>query len=306
MMDKVFSKELGRTGVRIPELGLGMWQYHAGPEPLRNGLDAGALFIDTAESYGTEAVAAEAIAGRRGEVFLATKVSATHLRRADVFNAADQSLRRLRTDRIDLYQVHEPNDEIPIEETIGALEDLVDAGKVRFIGVSNFSLAQLQRAQRAARRYPIVSNQVRLNIIDRTVALELLPYCQANDVTVIAYSPLARGFRHVLDCDPEGVLQELANATGRTPVQVALNWCLCLDGVVTIPKGNSVKHVLENCGASGWRLSAEQIGRIDASIAFRRRGVIEMLLRRYLPPGIKKGIGQVVQRLPRDLRRKFN
>jgi diketogulonate reductase-like aldo/keto reductase len=299
-------KELGRTGVRIPELGLGMWNYHAGPEPIRKGLDAGALFIDTAESYGNEAVAGEAMAGRRANVFLATKVSADHLRRADLLRAADDSLRRLRCDHIDLYQIHKPNDAVPVEETLGAMEELVDVGKVRFIGVSNFSLAQLRRAQQSMRKHPIVSNQVRFSLIDRTIAADLLPYCQASGVTVIAYSPLARGFRNILDCDPRGVLAQVAGETRRTPVQVALNWCLCLDGVVTIPKGNSVEHVLDNCGASGWRLSPQQLRRIDEAIVSRRRGGIESLLRQNLPPGLKRGIQQLVQHLPRGLRRKIN
>jgi diketogulonate reductase-like aldo/keto reductase len=156
------------------------------------------------------------------------------------------------------------------------------------------------------RKHPIVSNQVRFNLIDRTIAADLLPYCHANGVTVIAYSPLARGFQHILDCDPRGVLASVAKATGRTPVQVALNWCLCLDGVVTIPKGNSVEHVLENCGASGWRLSPEQVRQLDESIVFKRRSGIEMFLRQHVPGGLKQGIQQFVQRLPRGLRRKIN
>jgi diketogulonate reductase-like aldo/keto reductase len=306
MTDTIFLKELGRTGVRIPELGLGMWDYRAGPEPLRKGLDAGALFIDTAESYGNEEVAAAAIGPRRSQVFLATKVSPAHFCRSDLFKAADASLKRLHTDHIDLYQLHRPNDDVPIEDTLGALEELVDAGKIRFVGVSNFSLAQLQHAQRVMRKYPIVSNQVRFNLIDRTVAAELLPYCQANGISVIAYSPLARGFQHILDCDPQGVLSSIATTLGRTPVQVALNWCLCLDEVVAIPKGNSVEHVLENCGASGWRLSSEQVRQLDESIVFRRRSGIEMLLRDHLPPGLKRGIQQLVHHLPRGLRRKLN
>jgi diketogulonate reductase-like aldo/keto reductase len=306
MTDQIFLKEIGKTGVRIPELGVGMWEYHAGTDPLRKGLDAGALFVDTAESYGNEAVAADALDGRRERVFLATKASPDHFRRAALIKAADESLRRLRTDYIDLYQLHKPNDDVPIEETLGAMEELVDAGKVRFIGVSNFSVAQLQAAQRAARKHPIVSNQVRLNLIDRTINEDLLPYCQRNGVTVIAYSPLARGFQHILDCDPQGVLRKIAEETGKTPVQVALNWCLCLDGVVAIPKGNTVAHVLENCGGSGWRLTPEQVRKLDRAIVFKRRSGIEMFLRKRLPPGMKRGVQQLVQYLPRGLRRKIN
>ena len=298
-------KELGTTGLKIPEVGLGMWNYHAGPEPLQSGLDAGALFIDTAESYGNESVAAEAMTGRRAQVFLATKVSSTNFRRPDVLRAADNSLRQLRTDYIDLYQLHSPNDQVPIEETMGAMEELVDAGKVRFIGVSNFSVEQLQHAQQAMRKHRIVSNQVRFSLVDRTIMDALLPYCQAHGVTTIAYSPLARGFQHILDCDPQDVLSSIAKASGRTPVQVALNWCLCQDRVVVIPKGNSVNHVMENCGASGWRLTSEQCRQLDEAIAFRRRSHLEMLLRRCLPSGLTQGIRHIVQRLPAGIRRRI-
>lgn len=302
----MFTKVLGNTGVPIPEIGLGTWQYHAGPEPLRQGLEAGACFIDTAESYGTEPVVAEAIAGQRDRVFLATKVSPAHFRRGDVLKAADGSLQRLRTDHIDLYQLHEPNEFIPVEETLGAMEELVDAGKVRFIGVSNFSVRQLQRAQRAMRKHPIVSNQMRFNLADRTIVPQLLPYCQANHITVIAYSPLGREFQTLLACDPQGRLADVARATGRTAAQVALNWCLCQNDVVVIPKSNSAGHVLENCGASGWRLSPQQLRQLDEGILFRRRRGLEILLRRYLPPSVKQAIRRLVGLSPRALGRRCN
>jgi len=299
-------KELGKTGVQVPEVGIGTWNYHAGAGPLRKGLDAGAVFIDTAESYGTEPVVAEAVASRRDQVFLATKVSPGHFRRSDVLKAADESLRRLHADHVDLYQLHEPNDKIPLEETLGAMEELVDSGKVRFVGVSNFSVAQLQRAQRAMRKHPVVSNQVRFNLVDRTISSKLLPYCQQNGVTIIAYSPLARDVRYLFDCDPHHVLTKLAKINHRTPVQTALNWCLYQQSVMVIPKGNSVKHVLENCGASDWRLTPEQFGELDASVVFRSRGQVDTLVRRYLPPGVKQGLKHFARHLPPSLRRRIN
>jgi len=297
-------KQLGNSTVQIPEIGIGTWGYHGGAETLRKGLDAGALFIDTAESYGSEPVVAEVIAGRREQVFLATKVSPDHLRRADLLKAADNSLSRLRTDHIDLYQIHQPNDSIPIEETLGVMEALVDAGKVRFIGVSNFSLPQLQRAQRAMRKHSIVSNQIRFNLIDRTNDQGLLSYCQANRITVIAYSPLARGFQHILDCDPQGVLTRLAETTRKTAVQIALNWCLCRENVVIIPKGNSVDHVLENCGASDWRLTPEQIRDLDQAIVFRHRGKLDSLLRRHMPSALIPALKSMLRLLPKKVRRR--
>ncbi len=298
-------KSLSNTGVSIPEVGLGTWNYHAGVEPLRKGLDAGALFIDTAESYGTETVVGQAVAGTRGRVFIATKVSPEHFRFNSVLKAADGSLKRLGIDRIDLYQLHMPNDKVPIEETISAMEQLVDAGKVRFMGVSNFSVAQLQQALKATRKYPIVSNQVRYNLVDRTIEAALLKYCQANGITIIAYSPLGRDFQSLLDCDPGGALADVARLTGKTIAQVAINWCLCKDDVVAIPKANLTAHVLENCGASGWRLTAEQLQFLDRSIRWRRRGRMETFLRKALPQPLKSACGKLVQRLSPGVRRRF-
>ncbi len=298
-------KPLGTTNLEVPEVGLGTWAYHAGPEPLRRGLEAGALFIDTAESYGSEPVVAEAMRGLRDQVFLATKVSPENFRRADLFRAADQSLQRLHTDRIDLYQLHQPNPDIPIAETMAAMEELVNAGKVRYIGVSNFSVQQLQHAQAALRKHKIVANQVRYNLVDRTIEPDLLPFCAANGITVIAYSPLGREWHRLADGDPKGVLRTVAAETGRTPAQVALNWCLCQEPVVVIPKGNSIAHVVENCGASGWRLSREQRARLDREIVFRRRSPFEMLLRRSVPPGITQSVRRMTRWLPRGLRRRL-
>jgi diketogulonate reductase-like aldo/keto reductase len=299
-------KELGDNIVQIPEIGIGTWNYRGGSEPLRQGLDAGALFIDTAESYGTESVVAKAIEGRRDQIFLATKVSPAHFRADDILKAVDNSLRRLRTDHIDLYQLHEPNESVPLAETVGAMIKLVEAGKVRFMGVSNFSVRQLQEAQLVAGKHPIVSNQVRFNLVDRTICRELLPYCQAHHVTVIAYSPLARGLDHILDCDPQGVLIKMGNATGRTVPQIALNWCLCQQGVVAIPKGNSIEHVRENCGASDWRLTASQLRQLDETIRHRRRTGLEQLLRRCLPRGLKRVVQEAVRFAPRSLRRRIS
>jgi diketogulonate reductase-like aldo/keto reductase len=298
-------KPLGRTGVVIPEVGIGTWSYHGGPELLRTGVELGAAFIDTAESYGTEAVIGEALAGPPGRVFLATKVSAAHFRAADLKRSADASLRLLRTGTIDLLQLHEPNPAVPIEETMGALEDLVDAGKVRFLGVSNFSVAQLQQAQRALTRHSIVSNQVRYNLADRTIETELLPYCQAQGITVIAYSPLARSMQRIRDCDANGVLDGLAKATGRSVAQIALNWCLCKDGVVVIPKSNSDKHLRDNCAASDWRLTPEQVRLLDASIQYRRRSGWDTLVRRSVPGWLRPAALWAVNCLPRGVRRKL-
>src|SRR2546428_6222166 len=151
-------KKLGPTTCSIPELGIGTWDYHAGPGPLRRGLETGAMFIDTAESYGTEDVVREAVAGVRNRVFIATKVSPANFRAEHVQRSIESSLRRLGVDTIDLLQLHEPNSSIPIEETMGALALLIEAGKIRYVGVSNFSVTELQAAQRALGKFPVVSN----------------------------------------------------------------------------------------------------------------------------------------------------
>jgi len=273
------TRPLGRTGVMIPEIGVGTSNYSAGPAVIRRAIELGAALVDTAEDYGSEAIVGEAIRGLRDRVFVATKVAPRHFRRADVHASANQSLRQLGTDHIDLYQLHWASDTIPIAETIGAMEELVDAGKVRFIGVSNFSKSQLAAAAAAARTHPIVSNQVRYNLIDRHIESELLPYCRARGVTVIAYSPLAMGLDRLRARDPHRVLERLEAETGRTAAQIALTWCLADPAVVAIVKASSVKRVEENCAASAWRLSDAQRAELDR-LQFERRGRVEVRLRR--------------------------
>jgi diketogulonate reductase-like aldo/keto reductase len=186
-------KSLGNTNLRIPEIGLGTWKYQGGVEPLRQGIELGASLIDTAEVYGTEDVVGEAVAGIRDKVFIATKVSGDHLHYDDVLRAVETSLRQLRMDYIDLYQIHWPNERIPIKETMHAMETLVDAGRIKSIGVSNFSARELREAQRAMSKCPIVSNQVLYNLNRRDIEQELLSSCQEHHITVIAYTPLDDG-----------------------------------------------------------------------------------------------------------------
>lgn len=256
-------KPLADTGIMVPEIGLGVWEYTGGVEPLQRGVSLGANLIDTAEAYGTEEAVGEAIKGMRDQVFIASKVSPSHFQRKALLKAADQSLKRLGIDTIDLYQLHWPNESVPIEETMGAMDELVDAGKIRYIGVSNFSVSRFQEAQ-AATKNKIVSNQVKYNLASRTIEEELIPFCREHNVTVIAYSPLARNPAR-LDAQLGGALQKIAADTGRTVAQVALNWCISRDHVIAIPKSDSVARTEENCLASGWRLSPEHIQLLEQS-----------------------------------------
>ena len=269
-------KRLGQTDAMVPEIGLGVWKYRGGIEPLHRGLELGADLIDTAEIYGTEGAVAQAIHDRRDQVFVATKVSGQHLRHDDVLRAAENSLRRLDTDRIDLYQVHWPNAQVPIRETMRAMESLVDTGQVTYIGVSNFSTAQLREAQAAMQHHPIVSNQVLYNLNHRDIERELLPYCEVQQITVIAYTPLDDGRlarRQRLRRHPGmKTLEHIATEVGKTKAQVALNWCTMRPNVIAIPKSDHTERVVENCQASGWRLTAEQVQRLDATFEVKSVG----------------------------------
>ena len=265
------TKPLGRTQIQVPEIGLGVWQYRGGVEPLRHGIELGANLIDTAEMYRTEDVVGEAVKGMRERVFIASKVSGDHLGYDQVLRAADASLHRLGVDTIDLYQVHWPSRSTPIEETMRAMGTLVDTGRIRTIGVSNFSADELAEAQAALRHHAIVSNQVLYNLRRREIERTLMPYCQRHGVTIIAYTPLDSGKlaagRGLFSARGTKVLQEIAKENRKTASQVALNWCISHDEVIAIPKSDSVSRTAENCGASDWRLSAEDMARLDRAFA---------------------------------------
>ena len=264
-------KPLGNTGVMVPEIGLGVWRYSGGVEPLHRGIELGAFLIDTAEIYGTEDVVGQAVKGIRDRVFIATKVSGAHLRYDDVRRAAEASLRRLETPYIDLYQIHWPNSYIPIKETMRAMEALVDAGLVKYIGVSNFSVNELREAQAAMSKYPIVSNQVLYNLNRRQIERDLLPYCLTQHITIIAYTPLDDGRLATRSWFQRSrgmqALEQVAAQVQKTLAQVALNWCTSRPNVITIPKSNSLGRIVENCQASGWRLSQAQIQFLDAAFS---------------------------------------
>src|SRR5258708_30318481 len=233
-------KELGKTGVLLPEVGLGTWQYHGGVEPIRKAIVLGSSLVDTAESYCTEEIVGEAVKELRNRVFIATKVSPKHFRRSDVLMAADRSLGRLRTDYIDLYQLHWPNCTVPIEETMGAMEEVVVRGKIRFIGVSNFSVPELRKAQRALSKYRVVSNQVRYSLVDRSVEVDLVRYCGENKITVMAYSPLAHGIDHIKGKDPRAILSRVAALAGENEGPVALNEGVSRGQADDMPKATTV------------------------------------------------------------------
>ena len=261
-------KRLGASGMMVPEIGLGTWRYTGGPEPLRRGVELGANLIDTAEMYRTEGAVGEAIACIRDQVIVATKVLGSHLRYDEVLKAAEQSLRLLGVNKIDLYQIHWPNPRVPIAETMRAMDRLVSDGVVEHVGVSNFSVDEMREAQSAMPNVPIVSNQILYNLRRRSSERDVIPYCRRNDITVIAYSPLHEGalvgnrggrLRRALGRNRDNdVLEEVAGEVGKTAAQVALNWVADQEGIIAIPKSNSVDRTEANCAASGWSLTTDQ------------------------------------------------
>lgn len=276
----MFFRALAGTGIQLPEIGIGTYLYRGTSQLLRKGIELGANFIDTAELYGNEEVVGRAVKGIRDQVFVATKTH--HFKYQEVIHCAEASLLRLGIDTIDLYQLHHPNAAVPIAETMAAMEQLVQQGKVRFIGVSNFTVPEVLKAQAALKMNKLVSNQMRYSIIDRTIERELLPFCQQHNLTLIAYSPLGHSFRNVLAADTAGVLEHVAREACKTKAQVALNWCLAKPGVVVIPKTESEAHLAENCASSGWRLTAEQVEKLNRGIKFRCRGRFEVAVRTFV------------------------
>jgi diketogulonate reductase-like aldo/keto reductase len=239
-------------------------------EALRLGLDLDMTLIDTAEMYGaghSEEVVSKALEDWRKPVFVASKVSPSHFAHDDLLRSARKSLDRLRVKQMDLYQLHWPNSQVPIVETMKAMEKLVVDGLVRYIGVSNFSVDQMREAQAALSREEIVSNQVEYSLVDRAVEEEILPYCQREKVTLIAYSPLGQGRIDRGRGGPFKVLDEIAERLGKSRSQVALNWLLQQEWVVVIPKASDKRHVMENAAASGWKLGGKEFQDIDK--AFR-------------------------------------
>ncbi len=247
--------QLGRSNTQVPKIGFGTWQYSGGSGVLHRAHELGAAFVDTAEVYGTEAQVAADLAGLREDFFIATKVSPQNLHHSDVVTHCAASLKRLATDRIDLYQVHWPNPDIPITETMRAMAELIADGHVRHIGVSNYSVAQMQEAQDALGNIPLVSNQVKYSLGARGIEADILPYCQEHNITVIAYSPLAKG--EFSGPGLEGVAG-VARALGKTPAQIMLNWLISQPQVIAIPKTDRVERVDEAVGSIGWTMSPEE------------------------------------------------
>lgn len=264
------TRPFGWTGVPVPIIGQGTWQMETDDHDdvvraIRRGLDLGLTHLDTAEMYGSgavERIVGEAIAGRREEVFLASKVLPHNASRKGTLRACEESLARLRTDHLDLYMLHWPGTH-PLEETLGAFEDLVRAGKIRFWGVSNFDVEELDLALAIAGEDRIACNQVLYHLNERAIEHAVIPWCEAHRVPVVAYSPFGSG-----DFPAEGsragrALAAVARARGATARQVALAFLARRPGVFAIPKAGRPEHVEDNARAGELALAPADIAALE-------------------------------------------
>jgi diketogulonate reductase-like aldo/keto reductase len=259
------------TGRTIPVLGQGTWQMGEDPDKrdeeiaaLRVGLDLGMNLIDTAEMYGegaAEKLIGEAIAGRRDEVFLVSKVYPHNATRDGAPQACERSLRRLRTDHVDLYLLHWRGS-VPLEETLEAFQLLKAAGKILDFGVSNFDVDDMEEAFALSGGDEIVTDQVLYNLEHRGIEWDLLPWCQERDVLIMAYSPIGHSGTEKRELLENRTVKLIARRHGVTPAQVALAWLLQRD-VIAIPKASSPDHVRENRGALELKLTKQDFIDLD-------------------------------------------
>ncbi|TPK73961.1 aldo/keto reductase [Mesorhizobium sp. B2-4-15] len=255
------------SGEAVPVLGQGTWKMGEDSRrradevsALRLGLDLGVTLIDTAEMYasgGAEEVVAEAIVGHRAEVFLVSKVLPSNASRAGVRRACENSLRRLRTDRIDLYLLHWPGS-VPLAETVEAFEILKKEGKIRHWGVSNFDTEEMEELVGLPAGDGVQTNQVLYNLSRRGLEFDLAPWSRQRGIPLMAYSPVEQGA-----LARNARLDAVAVRHGATAAQIALAWVMHQEGVIAIPKASSQEHVRQNFAALDIELTVEDLADLD-------------------------------------------
>ncbi|ESX96951.1 aldo/keto reductase [Mesorhizobium sp. LNJC403B00] len=270
------------SGEAVQVLGQGTWKMgedsrrRAGEvNALKLGLDLGMTLIDTAEMYasgGAEEVVAEAIAGRRDELFLVSKVLPSNASRAGVARACENSLKRLRTDRIDLYLLHWPGS-VPLSETVEAFEALKEAGKIRHWGVSNFDTDEMEELTGLSSGDHVQTNQVLYNLSRRGPEFDLAPWSRQRGIPLMAYSPVEQGA-----LARNSRLETIAARHNATAAQIALAWVMAQPGVIAIPKASSQEHVRQNFAALDIELTAEDLAELD---------------RAFPPPARKRGLEMI-------------
>jgi diketogulonate reductase-like aldo/keto reductase len=276
-------RRFGAAGRDVSVIGQGTWYIDRAHRAsaiaaLHRGIDLGMTHIDTAEYYGeAENIVGEAIAGRRDNVFLVSKVMPQNASRAGTIAGCERSLKRLRTDRLDCYLLHWRG-QYPLSETFAAFASLKASGKILSWGVSNFDVADLEDAVAAGGEGEIACNQVLYHLQERAIEHAVIPWCAKHNVAIVGYSP----FGHDAFPEPQSkggrVLEEIAAAHGATPRQVALAFLVRSAPLFTIPKASNPAHAAENAGAGDLRLSAHEIARIDAAFPLgRTSGSLPML-----------------------------
>lgn len=270
------------SGQRIPALGMGTWQMGESSAQqkqevaaLRHGLDLGMTLIDTAEMYGeggAEEVVGEAIAPNRSLVFLVSKVYPHNASRQGTIAACERSLKRLKTDYLDLYLLHWRGS-VPLAKTLDALSTLKQAGKIREYGVSNFDLDDMEEAVTLKHGDGIATNQVLYNLMRRGVEWDLLPWCRQQKIPIMAYSPVEQG--RLLN---HRALQTLAEQHGVTSAQIAIAWLLHQAQVIVIPKSSTIAHVEQNYAALNLQLSTKDLAYLDDAFpAPQKKAALQML-----------------------------
>jgi diketogulonate reductase-like aldo/keto reductase len=249
-------------------IGQGTWYIDSGDRAtavaaLRRGIDLGMTHIDTAEMYGdAELVVAEAIAGRRDDIFLVSKVLPSNASRRGAITACDRSLKRLKTDRLDCYLLHWRGS-VPLTETVAAFDELVRAGKIRSWGVSNFDTDDLDEMLDVAGEGSIACNQVLYHLQERAIEHAVLPWCEQHGVALVAYSPFGHNDFPSPRSKPGAVLQAIAEAHRATPRQVALSFLTRRPSLLAIPKASSPDHAADNAAAGDLILSDNEIAALD-------------------------------------------
>src|SRR3979490_1081755 len=261
-------RKFGKNGPQVSVIGQGTWYIDRGDrasavDALRRGIDLGMTHIDTAEMYGdAEPVMAEAIAGRRDEVFVVSKVLPSNASRRGTITACERSLARLKTDRLDCYLLHWRG-QIPLAETVAAFDELFRAGKILSWGVSNFDANDLKALLKVAGSGAIACNQVLYHLHERAIEHAVIPWCEAHGVAVVACSPFGHNDFPNPRSEAGRVLQNIAETHGATPRQIALGFLTRRSSVFAIPKASRAVHAAENAGAGNLTLNAGEIRMIE-------------------------------------------
>ena len=270
----MIKQKFGWTNVDVPIIGQGTWLIdndndNQAVETLQIGLDLGMTHIDTAEMYGNgkaEELVGQAIAGRKREdIFLASKVLPSNASYEGTIKACQNSLKRLKTDYLDLYMIHWPSSNNPISQTMKAMKKSVRDNLIKFIGVSNFDMEELQQSEQALQNERITCNQVLYHLDYRAIEKRIVPYCKSKKIAVVGYSPFAHNNFPSPNSTKGKVLAKIAKTHGRTPRQVVLNFLSLYSNIFTIPKTSHPERIIENSKSidDSWKLTEKDIEEIN-------------------------------------------